>query len=67
MKKTICYAEKRFFEWHEDDRSVTIREKGGSYGGGSETLVVYYIQDEPTPKIGGALHSPSKQNGEDVL
>ena len=33
MKKTICYAEKRFFEWHEDDRSVTIREKGGSYGG----------------------------------
>lgn len=45
MKKTICYAEKRFFEWHEDDRSVTIREKGGSYGGGSEVLIVYKTDD----------------------
>lgn len=27
-------TEKRFFEWHEDDKSVTLREKGGSYGGG---------------------------------
>ena len=34
------YAEKRFFEWHEDDVSVTLRNKSGSYGGGSEVLVV---------------------------
>lgn len=34
------YSEKRFFEWHEDDKSVTLRNKGGSYGGGSEVLVV---------------------------
>lgn len=27
------YAEKRFFEWHEDDISVTLRNKSGSYGG----------------------------------
>ena len=27
-------TEKRFFEWHEDDKSVTLREKSGSYGGG---------------------------------
>lgn len=27
-------TEKRFFEWHEDDKSVTLRNKGGSYGGG---------------------------------
>lgn len=25
----VCYAEKRFFEWHEDDLSVTIRNRGG--------------------------------------
>ena len=32
MKKT--YTEKRFFEWHEDEVSVTLRNKSGSYGGG---------------------------------
>lgn len=37
----VCYSEKRFFEWHEDDKSVTIRNKGGSYGGGSEVLIVF--------------------------
>lgn len=30
----ITLTEKRFFEWHEDDRSVTLRNKSGSYGGG---------------------------------
>jgi len=38
MKKTL--TEKRFFEWHEDDVSVTLRNRGGSYGGGSEVLVI---------------------------
>ena len=32
MMKTL--TEKRFFEWHEDDVSVTLRNKSGSYGGG---------------------------------
>ena len=27
-------TEKRFFEWHEDDISVTLRNKSGSYEGG---------------------------------
>ena len=31
-------TEKRFFEWHEDDVSVTLRNKGGSYGGGRKYL-----------------------------
>ena len=53
--------------YRADDVSVSITCCGGSYGGGSEVLVIYYIQDEPTPKIGGALPLPSKQNGEDVL
>ena len=33
----VCYAEKRFFDWEEDDTSVTIRNKGGSYGGGQKS------------------------------
>lgn len=37
-------TEKRFFEWHEDDKSVTLRNRGGSYGGGSEVLVICYDQ-----------------------
>lgn len=35
----ITLTEKRFFEWHEDDISVTLRNKSGSYGG-SEVLVI---------------------------
>lgn len=34
------YAEKRFFKWELDDVSVSLRAKSGSYGGGSEVLVV---------------------------
>lgn len=34
------FAEKRFFEWHEDEVAVTLRNKSGSYGGGSEVLIV---------------------------
>lgn len=37
--KTI--TEKRFFEWVESDVSVTIRANSGSFGGGSETLIIY--------------------------
>lgn len=33
MKQTTL-TEKRFFEWHEDEVSVTLRNRGGSYGGG---------------------------------
>lgn len=33
-QKTL--TEKRFFEWHEDDKSVTLRNKSGSYGGGQK-------------------------------
>lgn len=27
------YTEKRFFKWYEDDISVSLRNKSGSYGG----------------------------------
>ena len=36
MKNQITLTEKRFFEWHEDNVSVTLRNKGGSYGGGQK-------------------------------
>ena len=39
-KKIITLTEKRFFEWYEDDVSVTLRNKSGSYGGGSEVLII---------------------------
>ena len=38
-EEVVTYSEKRFFEWHEDDKSVNIRASSGSYGGGSEVLV----------------------------
>ena len=38
------YAEKRFFKWQEDDVAVSLRAKSGSYGGGSEVLVIAYNQ-----------------------
>lgn len=30
-------TEKRFFEWHEDDVSVTLRNRSGSYGGAAKS------------------------------
>ena len=44
----ITLTEKRFFEWHEDEVSVTIRNKSGSYGG-SEVLVIEYTGDDCRP------------------
>lgn len=38
--KQRTLTEKRFFEWHEDNVAVTLRNKGGSYGNGSEVLVI---------------------------
>lgn len=40
----ITLTEKRYFEWYEDDVAVTLRNKSGSYGGGSEVLVICSIQ-----------------------
>ena len=38
----ITLTEKRFFEWHKDDVSVTLRNKGGSYGGGRSVNHLLY-------------------------
>ena len=45
MTKQRAYSEKRFREYYEDDLSITLRNKGGSYGGGSEVLVVQRVYD----------------------
>ena len=42
MKSKKTLTEKRFFEWHEDDVSVTLRNRGGSYGGERGTRYLLY-------------------------
>lgn len=49
--KQITLTEKRFFEWHEDELSVTLRNKGGSYGGGSEVFVIMIDEEEDVENI----------------
>ena len=49
MKKTL--TEKRFFEWHEDDKAVTLRGCSGSYGGGSEVLVICSTKTKSEPCV----------------
>lgn len=38
MSERTTFTEKRFFEWYEDDVSVTLRAKSGSYGGGQRSV-----------------------------
>lgn len=66
---TRTYTEKRFFKWYEDEVSVTLRNKSGSYGGGSEVLVVtitmnsYQVVTQGDEPIGGILASDSHRGG----
>ena len=52
IKATL--TEKRFFEWYEDEISVNIRASGGSYGGGSEVLIVCERAKDDLPNNNGA-------------
>lgn len=36
----IVLTERRFFSWEQDETSVTLRSVSGSYGGGSECLII---------------------------
>ena len=60
MEKQITLTEKRFFEWHEDDKSVTLRNKGGSYGGGSEVLIVCSTRKPSEPYVQRTTNGFSK-------
>ena len=44
MKEQITLTEKRFFEWQFDDKSVTLRNSGGSYGGVRSVDHLFYQQ-----------------------
>lgn len=57
----LTYNQTAFGEYEEDEAAVTLRNSGGDCGGGSEVLIV--LQDDATPKIGGAtsaIHSRGK-------
>ena len=45
MKQTTV-TEKRFYEWYEDDISVTLRHRSGSYGWGVRS--VSHLLYQPT-------------------
>ena len=55
------YTEKRFFHWVEDEISVTLREKSGSYGGGSEVLIIQGFDDEDILGWNGNLRDADQQ------
>ena len=39
-------TEKRFGEYHEDDKSVTLRSRSATCGGGSEVLVICFTKTQ---------------------
>lgn len=60
MSNVTTVTEKRFGEYHEDDVSVTIRAKSGTYGGGSEVLVICSTPkplEQSAPEITKALEA----------
>lgn len=42
--KQRTVTEKRFGEYHEDDKSITLRSRSATCGGGSEVLVICFIR-----------------------
>ena len=77
-REQICFTEKRFFYWVEDNTSVSLRAKSGSYGGGSETLITDGFeqtawdgsQTAPTltgRNAGGGQRMPDKENFNAVI
>ena len=61
MTKTKTLTEKRFFEWHEDDVSVTLRNKGGSYGGGIGSIGHLLYQDTVGALCNDDYKGPNRQ------
>lgn len=72
MKESKCYAEVRFFKWQEDDVAVSLRAKSGSYGGGSEVLILekhfgndIRIHEDICPTLGERLGTGGGQFSDD--
>ena len=62
----LAFSEKRFFEWHEDTLSVSLRAKSGSYGGGSEVLIVFEDEEDESNEVHGGREPPKRQPSEGV-
>ena len=56
----VTLTEKRFFEWHEDKISVTLRGSSGSYGGGSEVFVISFTKKQSEHYAGRITNGYSK-------
>lgn len=56
-----CFTEVRFFKWKSDDKSVSLRAKSASYGGGSEVLIL----QKTTGTLSPGSHAGS-YNGQDA-
>lgn len=50
MMKTV--TEVRFGKYREDDKSVTLRSKSGTCGGGSEVLVIRFLPTDESRRDG---------------
>lgn len=61
----VCYSEKRFFEWHEDDKSVNIRASSGSYGGGAAKCLSVPKNKEKGQNVDELGWSASRSNTND--
>lgn len=64
--KTTTLTEKRFFQWHEDDISVTLRGMSGSYGGGfrsigNSTRDILDAENRPVQGIGSGIGFKGKR------
>lgn len=57
---TKTLTEKRFFEWYEDDVAVTLRNHSGSYGGGSEVLIIYSTDGQQKHNLQQGTSEPNK-------
>ena len=65
--KQKTYSEKRFFEWSEDEVSVTLRNKGGSYGGGSECFAMQAIGEYKKSDSASALKQRDYKDATDLV
>ena len=70
MIKTV--TEVRFGKYREDDKSVTLRSKSGTCGGGSEVLVIRILPTDESRRdgiqerkvcSGGSRNEPKIPNG----
>lgn len=48
-----CYSQDAYDKYTQNQTSATLKNTGGVYGGGSETLIVQHINTTPQNAKGG--------------